>query len=41
VEIARAASPHADPRETVRRIEEINGLRGSAPVRPGQQLQLP
>jgi hypothetical protein len=40
-EIARAASPAADPRDTVRRIQQINDLPGSAPVRPGQQLLLP
>jgi nucleoid-associated protein YgaU len=40
-EIARVADPQADPREVVRRIEEINDLRGAAAVRPGQQLLLP
>ena len=38
--IARDVAPHADPRITVGRIIEINGLDG-AQVRVGQQLLVP
>lgn len=39
-QIARQADPQADPRVTVDRIIELNGLAG-APLRPGQRLLLP
>jgi LysM repeat protein len=38
--IARRAVPDADPRITVQRIVDLNGLTGTAVV-PGQQLALP
>jgi hypothetical protein len=38
--IAQAADPGADPRATVRRISDLNGLTGTGLV-PGQQLALP
>ncbi len=39
--IASAADPGADPRRTVDRIMDLNGLRGDPVVRPGQELRLP
>ncbi len=38
-EIARAADPAADPRDTIDAIAELNGLAG--PIVPGQQLLIP
>jgi len=38
-EIARAADPAADPRDTIEAIAELNGLAGS--IVPGQQLLIP
>jgi LysM repeat protein len=38
--VARSLSPDADARETVARIQELNGLTGSS-VRPGQSLIVP
>ncbi len=38
-EIARAADPAADPRDTIDAIAELNGLVG--PIVPGQQLLIP
>jgi LysM repeat protein len=38
--VARGLSADADVRETVARIQELNGLAGST-VRPGQQLVVP
>ena len=38
--IARQSVPGADPRVTVQRLIDLNGLRGTAVV-PGQQLRLP
>jgi LysM repeat protein len=38
--IATRSSPGADPRQTVQRIVDLNGLRGTSVV-PGQQLRLP
>jgi LysM repeat protein len=38
--IARAAVPSADPRATVQRIVDLNGL-SDVVVQPGQQLALP
>jgi LysM repeat protein len=38
--VARSLSADADVRETVARIQELNGLAGSN-VRPGQQLVVP
>ena len=39
--IASAAEPGADPRRTVRRIMDLNGLGGDPTVRPGQEVRLP
>ena len=41
--VARGLSADADVRETVARIQELNGLSGTAgsTVRPGQQLVVP
>ncbi|MQY08378.1 LysM peptidoglycan-binding domain-containing protein [Actinomadura macrotermitis] len=39
-EIAVRADPHADPRVTVRRITDLNGLSGSI-IQPGQRLRVP
>jgi nucleoid-associated protein YgaU len=39
-QIAQAIAPHADPRETVTVIRELNGL-GEAAVRPGQSIVVP
>lgn len=38
--LAVRSRPHADPRDTVRLIERLNGL-SSASVRPGQRLTVP
>lgn len=38
--IAAAAAPGSDPRVTVQRISDLNGL-GDRPLVPGQQLVLP
>ena len=38
--IARRVAPAADPRQTVARLSELNGL-GSAPIVAGQRLVLP
>ncbi len=38
--IATVVAPSIDPRETIERIRELNGLRGSVIV-PGQQLVVP
>ncbi|MBW8487630.1 LysM peptidoglycan-binding domain-containing protein [Actinomadura parmotrematis] len=39
-DIALRTDPHADPRRTVRRISDLNGLSGSI-VQPGQRLRVP
>lgn len=39
--IAAAADPGADPRRTVQRIMDLNGLGGDPVVRPGQEIRLP
>jgi hypothetical protein len=39
-QIAQSVAPQADPRETVIRIRELNGMSGSS-VQPGQQLIVP
>lgn len=39
--IASAADPGADPRRTVERIMDLNGLGGDPTVRPGQEIRLP
>jgi LysM repeat protein len=39
-QLARTVAPHADPRDTVIRLERLNGL-DSPVVRPGQQLLIP
>jgi LysM repeat protein len=39
-EFAEQVAPSADPRETVRRIKDLNGLEGSVVV-PGQALVVP
>ena len=39
-QIAQQVAPEADPRETVLRIREINGL-AEAPIVPGQALLVP
>lgn len=39
-QIAQSIAPNADPRETVTRIRELNGL-GDAPVLPGQSIVVP
>ncbi|MFA1545835.1 LysM peptidoglycan-binding domain-containing protein [Actinomadura chokoriensis] len=39
--IASAADPGADPRRTVQRIMDLNGLGGDPTVRPGQEILLP
>lgn len=39
-QISHRVAPHADPRDTVLRIEELNALAGPV-VRPGQQLLVP
>ena len=39
-QIAKAVEPGADPRDTVDRIRELNGL-SSAPVQAGQRLIVP
>lgn len=39
-EIAERVAPGADPRETVSRIQQLNGLRGGA-VQAGQRLLVP
>ncbi|NKZ07708.1 LysM peptidoglycan-binding domain-containing protein [Actinomadura latina] len=39
--IASAADPGADPRWTVQRILDLNGLGGDPTVRPGQEIRLP
>lgn len=38
--VARAAAPDADPRVTLAKIVDLNGLAGTT-VRPGQRLLLP
>ena len=38
--LARSSLPNADPRETVRRIRELNGLSGSV-INPGEVIWLP
>jgi nucleoid-associated protein YgaU len=38
-QIARAADPQADPRDTIAAIAALNGLTG--PIVPGQQLLVP
>jgi LysM repeat protein len=38
--VARALTPDADVRETVARIQELNGLTGAS-VHPGQSLIVP
>ena len=42
-QVARSVSRDADPRETMARIQELNGLSGAAAsaLRPGQQLIVP
>ncbi|MFA1544385.1 LysM peptidoglycan-binding domain-containing protein [Actinomadura monticuli] len=39
--IASAADPGADPRRTVQRIMDLNGLGGDPTLRPGQEIRLP
>ncbi|MER7543848.1 LysM peptidoglycan-binding domain-containing protein [Spirillospora sp. NPDC127506] len=39
--IASSADPGADPRLTVQRILDLNGLNGDPTVRPGQEIRLP
>ncbi|SNT17479.1 LysM domain-containing protein [Actinomadura meyerae] len=39
--IASAADPGGDPRRTVDRIMDLNGLRGDPVVHPGQEIRLP
>ncbi|QKW37928.1 LysM peptidoglycan-binding domain-containing protein [Actinomadura sp. NAK00032] len=39
--IASAADPGTDPRLTVDRIMDLNGLRGDPVVHPGQEIRLP
>ena len=39
-QIAQAVAPGADPRETVTRIRELNGL-SDAPIVPGQSIVVP
>lgn len=39
--IASAADPGTDPRRTVQRIMDLNGLGGDPVVRPGQEIRLP
>ncbi|CNF43161.1 LysM domain [Mycobacterium tuberculosis] len=39
--IAAAADPGTDPRRTVQRIMDLNGLGGDPVVRPGQEIRLP
>jgi hypothetical protein len=39
--IASAVDPGADPRLTVRRIMDLNGLGGDPVVLPGQEIRLP
>ncbi len=39
--IAGRAEPGTDPRPTVRRILELNGLPDDAIVQPGQRLRVP
>ena len=39
-QIAQTVAPQADPRETIARIRELNGLSGTQLV-PGQQLIVP
>jgi hypothetical protein len=38
--IATAVAPHDDPRDTVLRLEHLNGLDGAG-IRAGQQLLVP
>lgn len=40
-QVARRVAPKADPRVTVQRIIDLNGLGGAADVHPGQQIVLP
>jgi len=41
-QVARSVSTDADPRETLARIQELNGLSGAGAVlHPGQQLVVP
>lgn len=39
--IAAAADPGADPRVTLQRIIDLNGMGGDPTVQPGQRLVLP
>jgi hypothetical protein len=39
-DVARRVAPHSDQRAMVGRIQQLNGMVGSA-VAPGQQLQVP
>ncbi|MBI1377383.1 MAG: LysM peptidoglycan-binding domain-containing protein [Frankiales bacterium] len=42
-QVARAVAPDADVRDTIARIQDLNGLTGpgAATVRPGQSLVVP
>lgn len=40
-EIARSAAPDTDPRATITRIVDTNGLASAGAIRPGQRLTVP